>query len=208
MIKTKLPSALVFGWDRFGEFELSSNLCENEGLVENIQLWSYESDQDLYNLMVKHEPDIILTFGDANSFIISQETSEIISSKWTHFDNRLSDDDLANEVARLSTIWSCKSTKLYGSKENPLFSVFTGTYKTGNRIFRAYDGLKNQTYRNWEWVVVDDSPEDDFDTWNKLKTIAESDPRVKIHRIKEFHNLKYNLKRLRTDSSPSIRRNP
>lgn len=183
MIKTKLPSALVFGWNRLGEFQISSNLCENEGLVEDIQLWSYENDHNLYELIVKHDPDVIITFGDDNLFNISKESSEIIRSKWNHFDNLMEDGELANEIANLSTIWSCESTKLYGSKETPLFSIFTGTYKTGNRIFRAYDGLKNQTYSNWEWVVVDDSPEDDFDTWEKLKSIAETDPRVKIHRI-------------------------
>ena len=183
MRKTKLPSALVFGWNQFGEFEIPSTLCQNEDLVEDVAIWSYESDYDLYNLIVSHEPDVIITFGSRGDYKISRETNESITSKWFHFDETLEDLDLSNKIAELSTNWSCDIVKLQGSDDSPLFSAFTGTYKTGDRIFRTYDGLKNQTYRNWEWVVVDDSPEDDFDTWNKLKIIAESDPRVKIYRI-------------------------
>jgi len=183
MIKTKLPSALVFGWDRFGEFELQSNLLETEGLSERVVLFSYESDDNLYELIVKHGPDVIFTFGDSTKYKISQETNESLVTKWAHYDMISSDDVIANNIAKLSTAWSCDSTKLYGSTETPLCSIFTGVYKTGERIFRAYEGLKNQTYRNWEWVVVDDSPEDDYDTWNMLTQIAESDPRVKIYKI-------------------------
>jgi glycosyltransferase involved in cell wall biosynthesis len=41
--------------------------------------------------------------------------------------------------------------------------------------------LKKQTFKNWEWVVVDDSPDDD--TWKKLQEISNQDYRVKIHKI-------------------------
>ena len=40
-----------------------------------------------------------------------------------------------------------------------------------------------QTYQNWEWVVVDDSPEDHTLTWQMLNHIASLDDRVKIYRI-------------------------
>ena len=56
-------------------------------------------------------------------------------------------------------------------------------HKTNERIIRAYESLKKQTYKNWEWVVVDDSPEGDYKTWEMLKEIASKDYRVKVHRI-------------------------
>lgn len=183
MRKTKLPSALVFGWSQVGEFEVPSTLCQNEDLVENVVIWSYDSDYDLYKLLVSHEADVIITFGNQQDYTISGETNESINTKWFHFDELMDANELANKIAELSTNWSCDIVKLQSCKDTPLFSAFTGTYKTGDRIFRTYDGLKNQTYRNWEWVVVDDSPDDDFDTWDKLKSIASQDPRVKIYRI-------------------------
>jgi glycosyltransferase involved in cell wall biosynthesis len=105
-------------------------------------------------------------------------------SKWVDFQFPANDVILANDIVCQSTFWSCKSIKeVYGDKETPLFSIFTGAYKTNERIFRTYESLKNQTYPNWEWVVVDDSPEGDYKTWEYLKEIASKDYRVKPHRI-------------------------
>lgn len=183
MRSTKLPSALVFGWDRNGEIRIKSELLQSEGLSEDVVVWAYNGDDDLHQLMVTHTPDIIITFGNSSDYKISYSRNQSILSKWTHLDEYVSDSELSDIIAVNSTNWSCESTKEYGSNESPLFSAFTGTYKTGDRIYRTYDGLKNQTYENWEWVVVDDSPENDYDTWIKLQDIAKNDPRVKLHRI-------------------------
>jgi glycosyltransferase involved in cell wall biosynthesis len=37
-----------------------------------------------------------------------------------------------------------------------LFTVFTATYNRGYTLHRVYDSLKAQTYRNFEWLVIDD----------------------------------------------------
>jgi glycosyltransferase involved in cell wall biosynthesis len=54
-------------------------------------------------------------------------------------------------------------------------------YKTGERIRRTYQSLKEQIWTNWEWIVVDDSP--DEETWKILQEISNQDYRVKLHRI-------------------------
>lgn len=43
---------------------------------------------------------------------------------------------------------------------NPLITVFTPTYNRGHLLSRVYDSLCNQTYRNFEWVIVDDGSTD------------------------------------------------
>ena len=43
------------------------------------------------------------------------------------------------------------------SPVGPLVSVITPTHNIGAGIERAWQSLLAQTYRNWEWVVVDDS---------------------------------------------------
>ncbi len=63
-------------------------------------------------------------------------------------------------------------------REKPLVSVFTPTYRTGKQIERAYTSIKNQTYGNWEWVVYDDSEDDE--TARCLKHIADKDHRVRV----------------------------
>ena len=41
------------------------------------------------------------------------------------------------------------------------FTVFTPTYNRANTLQRVYDSLCVQTYRNFEWLVVDDGSSDD-----------------------------------------------
>ena len=41
------------------------------------------------------------------------------------------------------------------------FTVVTPTYNRANVLHRVYDSLSAQTYRNFEWIVVDDGSSDD-----------------------------------------------
>jgi O-antigen biosynthesis protein len=187
MRKTKLPTAMVFGWDRFGEIKLESDIYWEEGLNEGVVVYSFENTNNFFENFSFYHPDIILTFGDdKNKYteILKYSDHPYIMSKWVHFPSFVGENVLANDIACQSTFWSCKSIKeLFDTKETPLFSVFTGAYKTNERIFRTYESLKKQTYSNWEWVIVDDSPEGDYKTWEYLKEIAKYDYRVKPHRI-------------------------
>jgi glycosyltransferase involved in cell wall biosynthesis len=43
----------------------------------------------------------------------------------------------------------------------PLFTVFTASYNRAASLPRVWESLKAQTYRNFEWLVVDDGSTDD-----------------------------------------------
>lgn len=51
------------------------------------------------------------------------------------------------------------------------FTVFTPTYNRAHTLHRVYDSLKAQTFRDFEWLVVDDGSADDtkalIDKWQK-----------------------------------------
>lgn len=66
------------------------------------------------------------------------------------------------------------------SSETPLISVFTACYRSKEKIQRPYRSLLNQTYTNWEWVIVDDSGDDDK-TYNQ-SLLSLEDPRVRRYR--------------------------
>ena len=55
------------------------------------------------------------------------------------------------------------------SADNPLVSVFTASYKSKKKIQRPYRSLLKQTYSNWEWVIVDDS-DDEEETYQQFLT--------------------------------------
>ncbi|NHN29803.1 glycosyltransferase [Paenibacillus agricola] len=66
------------------------------------------------------------------------------------------------------------------SSDAPLVSVFTASYKSKEKIQRPYRSLLNQTYSNWEWVIVDDSGDED-QTYNQ-DLLPLDDPRVRRYR--------------------------
>ena len=65
---------------------------------------------------------------------------------------------------------------------NPLITCFTPTYNTGVHLQRPYYSLLAQTYQNWEWIVIDDSPDGEDETWEQLQEMAKSDYRIKVFR--------------------------
>ena len=189
-MKTSLPTALVYGWDRFGEIRLTSDVYWEEELFEDVVIHSYSSSENFLRDLAEKRSDIIIVFGEIPNVIKEvAEYDSIVNSKIQQYDEYQPDNILANIVVCQSTFWSCSSQKeVYGNSEIPILSVFTPTYQTNERIFRTYESLKNQTYKNWEWVVVDDSPEGDYKTWEYLKGLAQIDHRIHIHRMSPNSN--------------------
>jgi len=168
-MKTKKPSAIVYGWHLKGEQIIQSDVYWEEGLVDEVQIYSLPYTNDVFSDYSKYESDIIISIIDPIE--INDPKLQAIH---VHIDEVFADNILANVVVCQAVFRNCKYYR-------PKFSIFTPTYKTGDRIFRTYESLKKQTFKNWEWVVVDDSPDDD--TWKKLQNISNQDYRVKIHKI-------------------------
>ncbi|WP_404332364.1 glycosyltransferase [Mesobacillus maritimus] len=71
------------------------------------------------------------------------------------------------------------------TSDTPLVSVFTASYKSKGKIQRPYHSLLNQTYQNWEWVIVDDSGDEDETYHQSLLPLEDS-------RIRRFRQDKRN----------------
>ena len=41
------------------------------------------------------------------------------------------------------------------------FTVFTSTFNRAASMHRVYESLQSQTFRDFEWLIVDDGSEDD-----------------------------------------------
>ena len=66
-----------------------------------------------------------------------------------------------------------------GTTDPPLVTVFTATYKTGEKIYRPFRSLRDQTYTNWEWIIVDDS-DDRGETFKMFSHLTKKDHRVQV----------------------------
>lgn len=168
-MKTKKPSAIVYGWDREGEEILVSDVYFEESLFDDVIVYSLPYRDTVVEDYSKYQPDLIISINKDINIPHYQ-----LGRLHIHLDNLDGDNVLANIIVCQSVFRNCEVIR-------PRFSIFTPVYKTGERIRRTYDGLKNQIWTNWEWVIVDDSP--DEETWEILKEISDKDYRVKLNRV-------------------------
>lgn len=64
-----------------------------------------------------------------------------------------------------------------------MISVISPTFNCKEYIQRSFFCLKNQTFDDWEWIVVDDGSTDD--SFELLSAIQKVDNRIKIFRLNE-----------------------
>jgi hypothetical protein len=62
----------------------------------------------------------------------------------------------------------------------PTFSLFTPSYNSYDKILRVYNSLQKQTLLDWEWVIIDDSPDDL--NFQFLRTNFSHDARIRFYR--------------------------
>jgi len=63
------------------------------------------------------------------------------------------------------------------------FSIITPTYNRAHTIKRAIDSMRNQTYDNWEMIIIDDGSTDN--TEEIVKNIQQKDNRIKYIKAKQ-----------------------
>ena len=143
-MKTKKPSAIVYGWYKEGEELLQSDIYWEEMLEEDVVIISLPYNDTVFEDYSKHRPDLIISIGIEINVPHYQ-----LKKIHRHYDEPLIDNVLANIIVCQTVFTSCEVIR-------PRFSIFTPVYKTGERIRRTYQSLKEQIWTNWEWIVVDD----------------------------------------------------
>ncbi|MBN1618184.1 glycosyltransferase family 2 protein [Candidatus Dojkabacteria bacterium] len=69
-----------------------------------------------------------------------------------------------------------------GIGKEPKISVLTPAYNAKTSIEDAVKSILNQTYKNFEYIIIDDASKDD--TYNKIIDLAQKDSRIKVYRNK------------------------
>ena len=167
----------------------------------NILIFSDENVDNLENLPDKHYTWNIIRSFSANTFAkltqLIRKYKPVVLCVTNNITIKHIIDNLPYEYSKKLLIFNSLSeihSKVIEDKyiessiinrfspQSPLFSVITTTFHSGNKIFRPYESLKNQTYTNWEWVIWDDSKEEHNDTWNQLLKFQEEDIRIQCYR--------------------------
>ena len=103
--------------------------------------------------------------------------------------NELTSIDSFNKVINEYYIQICNLPR---SITRPVFSIFTSSFNSYKKILRAFDSLKSQTLCYWEWVIIDDSPDDKH--FQFLRNVMATDNRVRIYRRSENNGSIGNVK--------------
>lgn len=138
---------------------------------------SASNDSDITKLLVNYNPDAIISVGgEYERFTKLSDKSLDTRSKWIHLKES---SELTGDLA-----YNLSMESILLNDTSSLISFFTPTYNTGEKLTTTYQSLKEQTYPNWEWVIVDDSS-DHGKTFEIATKIASLDERVKVYSFKE-----------------------
>ena len=138
----------------------------------------YRTDDDLDRILARDHPQAIVTFGKTDDYPRLLRATFEVRKRWVNYPRGT---DLA-EVGR--GVFHCFLHNALEKRDDvPLVTVFTPAYKTGERIQRPFRSLQAQTFRNWEWVLLDDS-DDDGATYDMLSRLAETDYRLRVYKTK------------------------
>ena len=66
---------------------------------------------------------------------------------------------------------------------NALVSIITPSYNSAKFIAETIQSVQNQTYTNWEMIIVDDGSSDD--TENVVLSILQNDNRIQFHKLSQ-----------------------
>ena len=66
---------------------------------------------------------------------------------------------------------------------NALVSIITPTYNSAKFIAETIQSVQNQTYQNWEMIIVDDGSSDE--TESVVLSILQNDNRIQFHKLSQ-----------------------
>ena len=63
-MKTKKPSAIIYGWYKEGEELLESDVYFEEHLYDEVQIYSLPTPKNVVEDYTKYRPDLIISIGE------------------------------------------------------------------------------------------------------------------------------------------------
>ena len=139
------------------------------------------SDKNSLRLLYDTKYPILVTFGPSEKEYLSDVNSILcdrMKSRWIH---HVEIRDL-KEVCRGIQYCFVNNVLKDRAATRPIFSAFTTCYKSLEKIFRPYESLLKQSLVDWEWVVLDDSPDEEH--FQYLKRVL-TDSRVRLYKRSE-----------------------
>lgn len=177
----KYPFILFYRHDKYDYID---SLLKNNSTNLDCTLHIINKSEKL-NLIYKQIYSLLVVFGNKDEY-----NSELIQYLNSNINNRILFLSEITNIEKFNTLVNEQFINLCSLERihvRPIFSIFTTSFNSFDKIIRAFNSLKAQTLTNWEWVIMDDSP--DNVNFNFLKKELTNDSRVRLYR--RFENNAY-----------------
>jgi len=174
----KYPCVIFYRHDKYADVD-DFFVSNNQKL--NCSLYFTSNHEELKNLFNSNY-QILITYGE-NEYEYLEKTISIIADRmrdrWIHLKD-LPTIDRFNYMVNYCFITNCAHER---SHIRPIFSIFTTSFNSYEKILRAYKSVKSQSLKDWEWVILDDSPDDN--NFEFLRKHMNDEPRIRLYRKSE-----------------------
>ena len=167
---SKYPGVLFLRLDKYND---ADNLVKNL----NCQVHITKDPKDIEKLytpdmhiLVTYGPDEKEYYDDVNMYICKR-----LLKRWIHYTKIVPQafEHGVNYCYIDNVIQDRKNTR-------PIFSAFTTSFNSFDKILRPFHSLKGQSEKDWEWVIVDDST--DEANWSYLKEKFANEPKIRLYK--------------------------
>ena len=172
--KPRVPKVLYIGEDTPQLKSIKYADYEDDSLIVK----HVKNDNTIDNDMIEFKPDSIISISQDyfNDYKNLCEKPVYVRNKWINLDEYESN---VGEIA-----YNCAMHNMLRADYDTTVSFFTPIYNTKEKLWKTYESVRNQTYPNWEWVIVNDSS-DNGKTLKIALEIASQDFRVKVYDFRE-----------------------
>jgi glycosyltransferase involved in cell wall biosynthesis len=172
--KPRVPKVLYIGEDTPQLKSIKYADYEDDSLIVR----HVKNDDTINKDIVEFKPDSIISISQDyfNDYKNLCEKPVYVRNKWINLDEYESN---VGEIA-----YNCAMHNMLRADYDTTVSFFTPIYNTKEKLWKTYESVRNQTYPNWEWVIVNDSS-DNGKTLKIALEIASQDFRVKVYDFRE-----------------------
>ena len=172
--KPRVPKVLFIGEDTPQLKSIKYADYEDDSLIVK----HVKNDDTINKDIVEFKPDSIISISKDyfNEYINLCQKPIYVRNKWINLDEYESN---TGEIA-----YNCAMHNILRADYDTTVSFFTPIYNTKEKLWKTYESVRNQTYPNWEWVIVNDSS-DNGKTLKIALEIASQDFRVKVYDFRE-----------------------
>ena len=170
---SKYPVVLFFRYDKYTD---ADDIVKDPKIDCDVHIINKVKDIEKlystdYHVLVTYGPQEQEYIRDVNSIICQR-----LRRRWIHHAKKIDPAQFSRGVNYCyieNVIADRKTTR-------PLFSAFTTCFNSFDKINRPYKTLKQQSEKDWEWVIVDDSTDESH--WLYLKNKFKDEPKIRIYK--------------------------